>query len=91
MRTYRNLFKVNIIKPILEDYTIGYMKIYIYNNIDNDEDIYFSQRIKLLFKLCFYDNFLLFWFKNYDEFYQDLEEYLELTNELHLKIIIIID
>ena len=91
MRTYKNLFKLKTIKPIIEDYTIGYTKIYIYNNIDEDEDIYFSQRIRLLFKLCLYDKYILFWFKNYDEFYQDLEEYLELTSELYLKIIIIID
>ena len=48
MRTYRNLFKVNTIKPILEDYTIGYMKIYIYNNIDNNVENNKSEFQKML-------------------------------------------
>lgn len=91
MRTYKNLFKITKIKPIIEEYIIGYTKIYIYHNIDNIEDILFSKRIGLLFKLTIYDNFLLFWFKNYDELYQELGEYLEIESENFLKIIIIID
>lgn len=91
MRTYKNLFKITKIKPIIEEYIIGYTKIYIYHNIDNIEDILFSKRISLLFKLTIYDNFLLFWFKNYDELYQELGEYLEIESENFLKIIIIID
>lgn len=91
MRTYKNLFTITKIKPIIEEYIIGYTKIYIYHNIDNIEDILFSKRISLLFKLTIYDNFLLFWFKNHDELYQELGEYLEIESENFLKIIIIID
>lgn len=91
MRTYKNLFTITKIKPIIEEYIIGYTKIYIYHNIDNIEDILFSKRISLLFKLTIYDKFLLFWFKNYDELYQELGEYLEIESENFLKIIIIID
>lgn len=91
MRTFKNLFKINTIKPVLEEYIIGYTKIYVYKNIDELEEVYFSKRIKVLFELCIYSDFQLFWFPSYEEMYMDLNEYLELNNDLKIKIILIID
>ena len=91
MRTFKNLFEIETKKPKIEYYEIGYTKLYIYENIDLDEEILFSKRIKSLFKLCLYSEYLFFWFNSYDEMYEELNEYIELSKELTLKIIIIID
>ena len=91
MRTFKNLLKIEKIKPKIEHYEIGYTKVYIYENIDLDEEIFFSKRIKSLFKLCLYSDYLFFWFNSYDAMYEELNEYLELSKDLTLKIIIIID
>ncbi len=91
MRTYKNLFTITQYSPIIEEYLIGYTRIYIYQKLELDDEIFFSRRINVLFKLVIYSNYLLFWFKDIDEMYEELNMYLELNDELSLKIIVIID
>ena len=51
MRNFNNLFKLNKIEPIIEEYYIGYTKVFIYQSIDFDDEIFYSKRISCLFKL----------------------------------------
>ncbi|MBQ8292195.1 MAG: hypothetical protein IJX78_00145 [Bacilli bacterium] len=91
MRTYKNLFDLKETKPVLEEYLIGYTKIYLYQSIDYDEEIFFSKRIASLFKLMIYTDYLLFWFSSFDEMYERLGSFLEIVDDNCLKIIVIIN
>ena len=90
MRNFNNLFKLNKIEPIIEEYNIGYTKVFIYQSIDVDEEIFFSKRIALLFKLMMYGDYILLWFDNIEQMYTELEEYLELEENNFIKIIVIL-
>ena len=90
MRNFNNLFKLTYIKPTIEEYNIGYTKIFIYENIDKDEEIFFSKRIEVLFKLATYGEYILLWFDNIRQMYTDLGEYLELEENNFIKIIVIL-
>lgn len=91
MRTFNNLFQINKYKPIIDELFIGYTKILIYQNLDQEDEMLFSARISLLFKLAMYDEHILLWFDNIGQMYQELNEYLELEKDNFIKIIVIID
>lgn len=91
MRTFNNLFKIDKYKPVIEEFFIGYTKILIYQNLDKEDEIIYSQRISLLFKLAMYDEYILLWYDNIGQMYQELNEYLELETDHFIKIIVIID
>lgn len=91
MRTYKDLLKVRTYEPLLDVILIGYTKIFIYENLDKQEEIFYSTRISLLFKLAMYDDYLLLWFDNFQQMCQELNEYLELEKNNFIKIIVIID
>lgn len=90
MRNFNNLFKLTGIKPIVEEYHIGYTKVFIYKSIDSGEEIFFSKRIESLFKLAMYGEYILLWFDNIQQMYTDLDEYLELEENNFIKIIVIL-
>jgi hypothetical protein len=90
MRNFNNLFKLNKIEPMLEVYEIGYTKVFIYQSIDVDDEIFYSKRINLLFKLIMYGDYILLWFDNIEQMYTELEEYLELEENNFIKIIVIL-
>jgi hypothetical protein len=90
MRNFNNLFKLNKIEPIIEEYNIGYTKVFIYQSIDVDDEIFFSKRIALLFKLMMYGDYILLWFDNIQQMYTDLGEYLEYEENNFIKIIVIL-
>jgi hypothetical protein len=90
MRNFNNLFKLNKIEPIIEEYNIGYTKVFIYQSIDVDDEIFFSKRIALLFKLMMYGDYILLWFDNIQQMYTELGEYLELEENNFIKIIVIL-
>ncbi len=90
MRNFNNLFKLEKIEPIIEVYEIGYTKIFIYESIDFEDEIFFSKRISCLFKLAIYGDYILLWFDNIEQMYTDLEEYLELEENNYIKIIVIL-
>lgn len=91
MRTFNNLFKINQYKPVIDDFFIGYTKVLIYQNLDQETEKLFSPRISLLFKLAMYGEYILLWFDNIGQMYQELNEYLELEKDNFIKIIVIID
>lgn len=91
MRTYKDLLKVRTYEPLLDVILIGYTKIFIYENLDKQEEVFYSPRISLLFKLMMYDDYLLLWFDSFYQMYQELDEYLELEKDNFIKIIVIID
>lgn len=91
MRTFKNLFIIAKYQVEIEEYLIGYTRIYIYQNLDKDEEVFFSKRIKLLFQLAMHTDFILLWFDKEAEMYIDLNEFLEVNAELYLKFIVIID
>ena len=90
MRNFNNLFKLNKIEPILEVYEIGYTQVFIYQSIDVDDEIFYSKRINLLFKLIMYGDYILLWFDNIEQMYTELAEYLELEENNFIKIIVIL-
>ena len=90
MRNFNNLFKLNKIEPILEVYEIGYTKVFIYQSIDLDDEIFYSKRIELLFKLTMYSNYILMFFDNIEQMYTDLADYLEIEENNFIKIIVIL-
>lgn len=90
MRNFNNLFKLKQIEPVFEVYEIGYTKVFIYPSIDYDEEVFFSKRIKLLFKLAIYGDYILLWFDNIEQMYTELDEYLELEENNLIKIIVIL-
>ncbi len=89
MRTYKNLFALEVRKPILEEYIIGYTKVYIYPLMDDETP--FSKCIALLFKLVMYGDYALFWFANFEEMYEKLGIFLELEEDFYQRIIVIVD
>ena len=90
MRNFNNLFKLNKIEPIIEEYYIGYTQVFIYQSIDFDDEIFYSKRISCLFKLAMYGDYILLWFDNIEQMYTELEEYLELEENNFIKIIVIL-
>lgn len=90
MRNFNNLFKLNKIEPNLEVYEIGYAKVFIYQSIDYNEEIFFSKRIECLYKLTMYGDYILLWFDNIEQMYTELAEYLELEENNFIKIIVIL-
>ena len=90
MRNFDNLLKLNKIEPILEVYEIGYTKVFIYQSIDLDDEIFYSKRIELLFKLTMYSNYILMFFDNIEQMYTDLADYLEIEENNFIKIIVIL-
>lgn len=90
MRNFNNLLKLNKIEPILEVYEIGYTKVFIYQSIDLDDEIFYSKRIELLFKLTMYSNYILMFFDNIEQMYTDLADYLEIEENNFIKIIVIL-
>ena len=90
MRNFNNLFKLNKIEPNLEVYEIGYTQVFIYQSIDVDDEIFYSKRINLLFKLIMYGDYILLWFDNIEQMYTELAEYLELEENNYEKIIVIL-
>ena len=77
MRNFNNLFELRKIEPILEEYQIGYTKVFIYQCIEYEDEIFFGKRIEVLYKLAIYNDYILLWFDSFEQMYTDLGEYLE--------------
>ena len=90
MRNFNNLFKLRKIEPKLEEYQIGYTKVFIYQCIEYEDEIFFSKRIEALYKLAIYNDYILLWFDSFEQMYTDLGEYLEYEENNYIKIIVIL-